>query len=142
VCRYNWHSAGFLCWPFPVLKYKCIFQINIRKQFCQTALGNCYGLKSTKMIIADLKKNKLVVSFIMIFGTLSLRIIIQSVRRRASICWNRLLPSQLLLLRQATTGCNAAPDANDDIWSVVRGLPSSRDCLEHGRPHIGENGVS
>ena len=45
VCRYNWHSAGSLRYPFPVLKYKYIFQINIRKQFYQTALGNCYGLK-------------------------------------------------------------------------------------------------
>jgi len=27
VCRYNWHSAGSLGWPFPVLKYRCIFQI-------------------------------------------------------------------------------------------------------------------
>jgi len=22
VCRYNWHSAGSLGWPFPTLKYK------------------------------------------------------------------------------------------------------------------------
>jgi len=22
VCRYNWHSAGSLGWPFPMLKYK------------------------------------------------------------------------------------------------------------------------
>jgi len=27
VCRYNWHSAGSLGWPFPMLKYKYIFQI-------------------------------------------------------------------------------------------------------------------
>jgi len=33
VCRYNWHSAGSLGWTFPVLKYKCIFKSNIRKQF-------------------------------------------------------------------------------------------------------------
>jgi len=26
-CRYNWHSAVFLGWPFPVIKYKYIFQI-------------------------------------------------------------------------------------------------------------------
>ena len=24
VCRYNWHSAGSLGWPFPMLKYKYI----------------------------------------------------------------------------------------------------------------------
>jgi len=26
VCQYNWHSAGSLGWPFPVLKYKYTFQ--------------------------------------------------------------------------------------------------------------------
>jgi len=31
-----------------MLNYRYIFQINIRKQFCQTALGNCYGLKLAK----------------------------------------------------------------------------------------------
>jgi len=46
VCRYNWHSAGSRVWPFPMLKYKYIFRTkNIPKQFYQTALGNCYGLK-------------------------------------------------------------------------------------------------
>jgi len=24
--RYNWHSAGSLGWPFPMLKYKYIFK--------------------------------------------------------------------------------------------------------------------
>ena len=27
VCRYNWHSAGSLGWPFPMIKYKYFFQI-------------------------------------------------------------------------------------------------------------------
>ena len=27
VCRYNWHSAGSLGWPFTMLKYKYISQI-------------------------------------------------------------------------------------------------------------------
>ena len=27
VCRYNWHSAGSLDWPFTMLKYEYIFQI-------------------------------------------------------------------------------------------------------------------
>jgi len=27
VCRYNWHSAGSLGWPFPMPNYKYIFQI-------------------------------------------------------------------------------------------------------------------
>jgi len=48
VCRCNWHSAGSPGWPFPTLKYKYIFKYNIRKLFCQTALGDCYGLKLPK----------------------------------------------------------------------------------------------
>jgi len=27
VCRYNWHSAGSLDWPFTMLKYEYIFQM-------------------------------------------------------------------------------------------------------------------
>jgi len=26
VCRYSWHSAGSLHWPFPMLKYKLFFK--------------------------------------------------------------------------------------------------------------------
>ena len=41
----------------------------VRKQFYQTALGNCYGLKLQN---ADCSlKNKFIVSFIIIIGTLS-----------------------------------------------------------------------
>jgi len=70
VCRYDWHSAGSLDWPFPVLKYKHNFPSKMYgSDFCQTALGNCYGLKLQKMLIAV--KNKFIVSFIIIFGTLS-----------------------------------------------------------------------
>jgi len=29
VCRYNWHSAGSLGWPVPMLKYKYIFSNKI-----------------------------------------------------------------------------------------------------------------
>jgi len=39
VDRYNWHSAGTLGWPFPVLKYKCILQIKYTEATSQTALG-------------------------------------------------------------------------------------------------------
>jgi len=49
VRLYNWHSAGFLGWPFPMLQYKCIFrEKNIRKQSYQTAHANCYDLNSLK----------------------------------------------------------------------------------------------
>ena len=27
MCRYSWHSAGSLGWPFPTLKYKYILEI-------------------------------------------------------------------------------------------------------------------
>jgi len=36
VCRYSWHSAGYLGWPFPVLKYKHIFQ----KKYTGVILSN------------------------------------------------------------------------------------------------------
>ena len=48
VCRYNWHSADSLGWPFPILKYRYIFRIKYTKQFYRIALGNCYGLKLAK----------------------------------------------------------------------------------------------
>ena len=49
VRLYNWHSAGFLGWPFPMLQHKCIFrEKNIRKQSYQTAHANCYDLNSLK----------------------------------------------------------------------------------------------
>jgi len=48
----------------PMLKYKYIFQNKIiRKQFFQTALGNCYGLKLAKCRLQFLK-NKFIVLFI------------------------------------------------------------------------------
>jgi len=43
LCRYNWHSAVFLGWPFPVLKYKCIcankkYGSNFIKQHSETVM--------------------------------------------------------------------------------------------------------
>ena len=46
------------------------FHIKIRKQFYQTALGNCYGLKLPKCCDRSLRK-KIIVSFIIIMDTLS-----------------------------------------------------------------------
>jgi len=45
----------------------------MRKQFYQTALGNCYGLKLPECRLR-FKKNKLIMSFNIIFGTLAFRI--------------------------------------------------------------------
>jgi len=58
--RYNWHSAGSLRWPFPTPKYKYTFQIERTEQFYQTALGNCYGLNITEMLIAALRNEFIV----------------------------------------------------------------------------------
>jgi len=73
VCRYNWHSAGSPGWPFPVLKYKYIFQT----KYTETVLSNStrkllrFEIIS-KMLIAV--KNKLIVLFVIIFGMRSFRI--------------------------------------------------------------------
>ena len=45
--RYNWHSAGSLGWPFPMLKYKYILQIKYTEAILST-LGHWYGLKLSK----------------------------------------------------------------------------------------------
>ena len=45
----------------------------MRKQFYQTAPGNCYGLKLPECRLR-FKKDKLIVLFSIIFGTLSFRI--------------------------------------------------------------------
>jgi len=53
VCRYNWHDAGSLGWPFPMLKYKYIFQI-----------------KYTEAILSNSTRKLLYVLFSIIFGIL------------------------------------------------------------------------
>jgi len=70
VCRYNWHSAGSLGWSFPMIKYKYIFQIRYTVAILSNSTRKMLWFEITKMLIAGLK-NKLIVSFIMIFGTLS-----------------------------------------------------------------------
>jgi len=65
VCRYNWHSAGSLGWPFSMLKQKYIFQIICGNNFI------CYGLKLPRCWL-QFKKNKFIIIFyVIIFGTLS-----------------------------------------------------------------------
>jgi len=75
VCRYNWHSAGSLGWPFPINK-NISFEQNrpTQKQFYQTALGNCCCLKLAKCG-CSLKKTKFSVLSVIIFGTLSFPVI-------------------------------------------------------------------
>ena len=68
VCRYNWHSAGSLCWPFSIsmLKYKCIFAnkiygSNFIKQHLET--GMIWKYQKSKMLIAVSKKNYCVIYY-------------------------------------------------------------------------------
>jgi len=73
VCRYNWHSAGSPGWSFPVLKYQYIFQTKYTEAISSNGTRKLLWSEITKMPIA-VKKNKSVVSFMVIFGTLSFRI--------------------------------------------------------------------
>jgi len=123
-----WHSAGFLGWPFPVLKYKYFFwnKIIILKQVYQTALRNRYGFEITKMLIAVLK-NKSVVSFTIIFGTLQFRIlpahctcILSSIGDISALCsWLLLLLCVCVERSQHVSAGLGEQDVvrrTDDVW--------------------------
>jgi len=71
VCRNNWHSAGSLGWPFPVLEYKYFFQLKYTEAILSTSTRKLLWLEISKMVIAVLK-NRRIVLFCIIFGTLSL----------------------------------------------------------------------
>ena len=55
VCRYNWHSAGSLGWPFSMLNYEYIF-----RQYTKAVLSNStrelLWFEITKMLIAVWEK--------------------------------------------------------------------------------------
>jgi len=70
VCRYNWHSAGSRGWPFRTLDYKYIFQIQHTETILSNSARELLWLEIANMLIAALN-NKFIVSFIIIFGTLS-----------------------------------------------------------------------
>ena len=72
----HWHSAGSLGWPFPVLKYKYIFQIKYTEAILSNSTRKLLWFEITKMLIAVVK-NQFIVSFIIIFGTLSFPIWVQ-----------------------------------------------------------------
>jgi len=73
VCRNNWHSAGSLGWPFPVLEYKYFFQLKYTEAILSTSTRKLLWLKISKMVIAVLK-NRRIVLFCIIFGTLSFHV--------------------------------------------------------------------
>jgi len=52
VCRYNWHSAGSLGWPFPTLKYKYIFRIKYTEAILSNSTRKVLWFKISKMLIA------------------------------------------------------------------------------------------
>ena len=71
MCRYNWHSACSLDWAFPMIKYKYIFfQIKYTEAILSNSTRKLLRFEISKMLIAVLK-DKFIVSFTIIFGTLS-----------------------------------------------------------------------
>jgi len=70
VRRYNWRSAGSLGWPFPTLKYKCIFQRKYTEAISANSTRKLLWFEISRMP-TTVFKNKFVVSFMIILGTLS-----------------------------------------------------------------------
>jgi len=57
-----WTACRFQCWNINIF-----FELNTRKRFYQTALGNCYGIKLPKCWLQS--KNNFIVLLVIIFGT-------------------------------------------------------------------------
>ena len=88
VCRYNWHSAGSLGWPFPVLKYKYIFSNkiygrNFIKQHSETVMA-----RNSQNADCSLRKN-IILSFYHNFR--------QTFVPCCSFCWTRRKQLKLFL---------------------------------------------
>jgi len=72
VCRYSWHSAGSLQgWPFPVLKYKYVFQIKYTEAILSNSTRRLLRFEITSVLIAVFEKLIYFMLFLVIFGTLS-----------------------------------------------------------------------
>ena len=71
MCRYNWHSAGSLGWPFSVLIYEYMFQIKYTEAILSNSTRKLLSFEITEMLIAVYKNSKIIVLFLIIFGTLS-----------------------------------------------------------------------
>jgi len=52
ACRYNWHSAGSVGWPFPMQKYKNIFQIKYTEAILSNITRKPLWFQISKMLIA------------------------------------------------------------------------------------------
>jgi len=59
LCRYNWHSADSLGWPFPVLECKYIFQIKYIEAILSNSTLKQLWFEITKMLTAVEKINLL-----------------------------------------------------------------------------------
>jgi len=68
VCRYNWHSADSLGWPFPVLKDEYVFRTKYTEPILSNSTWRLLRFEISKMMISG---QKIIVLFIIIFGTLS-----------------------------------------------------------------------
>jgi len=52
VCLYNWHSAGSMDWPFPMLIYKYIFPIKYTEAILSNSTPKLLWFEISKMLIA------------------------------------------------------------------------------------------
>jgi len=53
----RWHIAGSLVWPFPVIKYKYVFQIKYTAVILSNRTRKLLWFEVTKVLIAVLKIN-------------------------------------------------------------------------------------
>jgi len=51
VCRYNWHSAGSLGWPFLSLKYEDVFLIKYMEAILSNSTQKLLWFEITKMMM-------------------------------------------------------------------------------------------
>jgi len=56
-CRYNWHSASSLDWPFPMLKYSHIFQVKHTEAVLLNNTWKLLRFEVTEMPIEVYEKN-------------------------------------------------------------------------------------
>jgi len=108
VCRYSWHSAGSLGWPFPMLSTNIFFQIKYTEAILSNSTRKLLWFEISKMLTAVLKI-KFIVLFIIIFGTFSFPI--------PSIVYASLCYVSLLRLVYSTRTEQVDPVTRRDHWS-------------------------
>ena len=63
VPRYSWHSACSLGWPFPMLRYKCIFQVKYTEATLSNSTRKLSWFEITKRWLQFKKKNYRVIYY-------------------------------------------------------------------------------